>query len=104
MTKITFVATDGSEQTIDARAGESVMEAAVRNDIAGIDADCGGACACATCHVYIDAAFEQTVGKAEDLEQSMLEFTDQKQPNSRLCCQIEVVETMDGLSVITPNN
>ena len=102
MTKITFIEHDGAEHIVDAKNGASVMEAAIENSIPGIDADCGGACACATCHVYVDAAFMDAVGQPGDMEKSMLDFADGVQDNSRLSCQISVSDKLDGLKVTTP--
>ncbi|MEM9841115.1 MAG: 2Fe-2S iron-sulfur cluster-binding protein, partial [Pseudomonadota bacterium] len=76
MAKIIYVDHEGTERTVDAANGESVMEAAIKNSIPGIDADCGGACACATCHVYVDEGFMEKVGSPEDMEQSMLDFAE----------------------------
>ena len=94
----------GNTRMIEASIGESLMEAAVRNAIPGIDADCGGACACATCHVYVDEAFLEKVGTAEDMEQSMLDFAERVQPNSRLACQILLSDKLEGLIVATPES
>jgi 2Fe-2S ferredoxin len=80
------------------------MEAAIKNSIPGIDADCGGACACATCHVYVDEAFMEKVGNPEDMEQSMLDFAENVQSNSRLSCQITVSDDLEGLKVTTPES
>jgi 2Fe-2S ferredoxin len=80
------------------------METAIKNSIPGIDADCGGACACATCHVYVDEAFMPKVGEPEDMEQSMLDFAENVQSNSRLSCQITVSDELDGLKVTTPES
>lgn len=102
MVKITFVDFEGTERSVDANIGESVMEAAVRNNIPGIDADCGGACACATCHVYVDPAYLAKTGEQQAMEQSMLDFADGVKENSRLSCQISVSEALDGLKVTTP--
>ena len=104
MAKITYVDHEGNELVIDARNGETVMETAIKNSVPGIDADCGGACACATCHVYVDEAFMETVGTAEDMESSMLDFAENLQPNSRLSCQIIVSDELDGLRVTTPES
>lgn len=104
MTKIIYVDHEGNEREIDAKNGESVMEVAVKNSVPGIDADCGGACACATCHVYVDDAFMEKVGSAEDMELSMLDFAENVKPNSRLSCQISVSDKLDGLRVTTPEN
>ncbi len=104
MTKITYIDHEGNEREIDAKNGETVMETAIKNSIPGIDADCGGACACATCHVYVDEAFIEKVGKPQDMEQSMLDFAENVQANSRLCCQISVSDDLDGLRVTTPES
>jgi 2Fe-2S ferredoxin len=104
MAKITYVDHEGTERVVEATNGESVMEAAIKNSIPGIDADCGGACACATCHVYVDEAFMGKVGSPEDMEQSMLDFAENVQANSRLSCQISVGDDLDGLKVTTPES
>ena len=78
------------------------MEAAVKNSVPGIDADCGGACACATCHVYVDAAWTDKVGERGNLEESMLGFADTAEPTSRLACQIKLTDQLDGLVVRLP--
>jgi len=78
------------------------MEAAVKHAVPGIDADCGGACACATCHVYVSEAWRAAVGDANEIEQSMLDFADNVKPNSRLSCQIKVTSALDGLVVTLP--
>lgn len=102
MTKITYVEHDGTQHTVDVRNGLSVMEGAVKNSVPGIDADCGGACACATCHVYVDEAWADKTGAASAMEESMLDFAEGVQPNSRLSCQIKVVDDLDGLIVRMP--
>ena len=104
MAKIIYVDHEGTERTVEATNGESVMESAIKNSIPGIDADCGGACACATCHVYVDEAFMEKVGAPEDMEQSMLDFAENVQSNSRLSCQISVSDELDGLKVTTPES
>ena len=104
MAKITYVDHEGTEREIEATNGESVMEVAIKNSIPGIDADCGGACACATCHVYVDDAFMDKVGQADDMEQSMLDFAENVQANSRLSCQISVTDELEGLKVTTPES
>ena len=104
MTKITYVDHDGTERVIEAKNGETVMETAVKNSIPGIDADCGGACACATCHVYVDEAFMDKVGTQEEMEKSMLDFAENVQANSRLSCQITISDALDGLRVTTPES
>ncbi len=104
MAKITYIEHSGQSHTIDAKPGQSVMEGAVKNNIPGIDADCGGACACATCHVYVDEAWADAAGKASVMEESMLDFADNVQPNSRLSCQIIISDALDGLIVHMPEN
>ena len=104
MTKITYIDHEGNEREIDAKNGETVMETAIKNSVPGIDADCGGACACATCHVYVDEAFLDKVGKPQDMEQSMLDFAENVKDNSRLCCQISVSDELEGLRVTTPES
>ena len=104
MAKITYIEHDGTEHVIDVKSGLSVMEGAVKNNIPGIDADCGGACACATCHVYVDEAWLDRIEPASDMERSMLDFAENPQPNSRLACQIKVRPEIDGLLVQTPES
>ena len=104
MVKITYVDIDGNERTVDVKAGSTVMEGAIRNNVPGIDADCGGACACATCQVYVDEAWLEKVGEQSDMEKSMLEFGNDVKPNSRLSCQILVTDALDGLRVHTPKS
>ncbi|MET0293466.1 MAG: 2Fe-2S iron-sulfur cluster-binding protein [Phenylobacterium sp.] len=102
MAKITYIEADGTEHVADVRNGLSVMEGAVKNDVPGIDADCGGACACATCHVYVDEAWRDKTGTASAMEESMLDFAENVEPNSRLSCQIKVSDALDGLVVRMP--
>ena len=104
MAKITYIEHDGTEHTVEVKPGLSVMEGAVRNNVPGIDADCGGACACATCHVYVDAAWEAKTGSRSAMEDSMLDFAENVEPNSRLSCQIKVTADLDGLVVRTPES
>ena len=104
MAKITYIDHEGNERTIDAKNGRAVMEVAIENGVRGIDADFDGACACATCHVYVDEAFMEKVGAQEAMEQSMLDFAENVKPNSRLCCQIQVSDALDGLKVTTPES
>ena len=104
MAKITFIEHSGDEHEVEAKAGLSVMEAAVKNNVPGIDADCGGACACATCHVYVDEAWLAGTGERTAMEQSMLEFAEGVEPNSRLACQIRIDEALDGLVVRLPES
>ncbi|QDZ01925.1 (2Fe-2S)-binding protein [Nitratireductor mangrovi] len=102
MTKITYFAHDGTEFTVEAEDGSTVMENAIKNAVPGIEAECGGACACATCHVYVDEAWTETVGEPEAMEEDMLDFAYDVQPNSRLSCQIKVRPELDGLVVRVP--
>jgi len=102
MPKITYISFDGTSQTVNAALGSTVMETAIRNLVAGIEGECGGACACATCHVYVDDAWVGLVGKPEPMEEDMLDFASNVQPNSRLSCQIKVTAGLDGLIVRTP--
>jgi 2Fe-2S ferredoxin len=102
MPKITFKDYSGTARTIDAENGSTVMETAIRNNIPGIEAECGGACACATCHVYIDEVWREKVGEPSPMEEDMLDFGYDVRPNSRLSCQIKVTDTLDGLVVTTP--
>lgn len=104
MPKITYVDFQGTERIVEARVGDTVMETANSNDVPGIDADCGGACACATCHVYIDPDWFKMVGEPQDIEAEMLEVAEAVKPNSRLSCQIVVTEEMDGLVLQTPES
>ena len=104
MPKITYIEHNGKEHVVEVPAGWSVMEGAVKNLIPGIDADCGGACACATCHVYVDEAWLGITGTPVpgSQEASMLSFAALAQPNSRLSCQIAVTAALDGLVVRLP--
>jgi 2Fe-2S ferredoxin len=104
MAKITYIEHDGKAHIIEVKPGQSVMEGAVKNNIPGIDADCGGACACATCHVYVDDAWADKTGKSSVMEESMLDFANDLQPTSRLSCQIIVSDALDGLIVRMPEN
>ena len=102
MTKLTIVAFDGTPHELDVSNGSTVMENAVRNSIPGIDAECGGACACATCHVYVDDAWSAVVGPPEAMEEDMLDFAYDVRPTSRLSCQIKMSDALDGLVVHVP--
>ena len=104
MAKITYVEHDGTEHVIEVKSGLSVMEGAVKNNIPGIDADCGGACACATCHVYVDDAWREKTGSKSAMEESMLDFAENVEENSRLSCQIKVSDALEGLIVRMPES
>jgi 2Fe-2S ferredoxin len=102
MPKITFIDAQGESRTVEGETGSTVMEVAVRNAIPGIEAECGGACACATCHVYVDDAWAAKTGHPESMEEDMLDFAFDVRPTSRLSCQIRVKDDLDGLIVRTP--
>ena len=102
MPKITYKDFNGNSKTIDVNNGLSIMEGAIQNDIPGIDADCGGSMACATCHVYIEEKWINKLPKAEDAEIDMIDMAFEPKKNSRLSCQIIVDNELDGLTVITP--
>jgi len=102
MPKIVYIDQEGTRREVDAQVGETVMEAAVRNQVPGIEADCGGACACATCHVYVDPGWTATTGSPAEMEEDMLDFAYDVRENSRLSCQLRVSEEFDGLVVTTP--
>ena len=104
MDKIHFVDHTGEKRTIEVENGATVMEAAIRNAIPGIEAECGGACACATCHVYVDEAWREKTGSPSAMEESMLDFADNVEANSRLSCQIKVTAELDGLVVRMPSS
>lgn len=103
MAKITFVQPDGNKQTVEAEVGLTVMETAKKALISGIEAECGGACACATCHVYIDDAWRERVGGPNEMEEDMLDFAFDVRDESRLACQIKVTDGLDGLVVRVPD-
>ncbi|GAB5375847.1 MAG: 2Fe-2S iron-sulfur cluster-binding protein [Acuticoccus sp.] len=102
MAKITYITHDGEEHKVDADAGATVMEIAVRAMVPGIEAECGGACACATCHVYVDEAWRGKTGSPSPMEEDMLDFAYEQQEGSRLSCQIKVSDELDGLVVRIP--
>jgi len=103
MPKITYIEYGGKSHTIDVANELTVMEGAVQNDIPGIDADCGGACACATCHVYVDKKWFNKLPKAEEAEIDMLDVAFEPKKFSRLGCQISVTDELDGLVVKMPS-
>ena len=104
MPKITYIEFDGREHPVEVKPGLSVMEGAIKNNVPGIDADCGGACACATCHVYVDENFQAETGRASAMEESMLDFAEGVTELSRLSCQIKVTDELDGLKVTMPES
>ena len=103
MPKITYIESSGNKKTIEVDKGLTVMEGAVQNNIPGIDADCGGSMACATCHVYVKEEWFNKLPKAEDAEQDMIDMAFEPKKNSRLSCQLIVSEELDGLVVTTPS-
>ena len=103
MTKIIYKDHQGNSKTVEVDNGLSVMEGAVQNEIPGIDADCGGAMACATCHVYVEEKWFSKLPKAEDAEVDMLDMAFEPKKNSRLSCQIIVSDELDGLIVNIPS-
>ena len=103
MVQITFVQPDGTRQVVEAEPGVTVMEAAKLNLVPGIEAECGGACSCATCHVYVDAAWLAKTGKPSQMEEDMLDFAFDVREQSRLSCQIKVTSDLDGLIVQVPD-
>ena len=102
MPKITYIDSKGSSKTIEVEKGLSVMEGAIQNDISGIDADCGGSMACATCHVYVEEKWLDKIPKAEEAEIDMIDMAIEPKKNSRLSCQIIISDELDGLTVTTP--
>lgn len=104
MPRITYIENDGTAHRLEIRNGLSLMEGAVRNGIAGIDAECGGVCACGTCRVMIAPEWAAAVGTAKAMEAAMLELDDEARSTSRLACQIEVTALLDGLIVYVPDS
>jgi ferredoxin, 2Fe-2S len=102
MPKITYIEHDGTSRTVEADVGATVMETALKNDVAGIVAECGGACTCATCLVHVEEAWLDKVGTRSAEEEDQLDFAFDVRPNSRLSCQIKVTDALDGLVVHTP--
>ena len=103
MPQVTFIEHDGTAHIVTATIGKTLMEAAVDNNVPGIDADCGGACACATCHVFVTPEWEALTGDRTEAEIAMLNFAAEVKPNSRLSCQIPITASLDGLVVHMPD-
>jgi 2Fe-2S ferredoxin len=103
MSKVTYIESSGDRRVVDLEPGLSVMEGAVQNGVRGIAANCRGSCACATCHVYVDEAWQMRTGARNELEEAMLEMADDLRPNSRLACQITMTKELDGLVVHVPD-
>ena len=105
MPKVIYVQPDGTRREVEVESGYTVMEGALNNDIDGIVAECGGACACATCHAYIDKAWADRLPEMDDMEDCMLDSAYERRDDSRLTCQVEVTEALDGLVVrVAPGN
>ena len=104
MPTIHFLTRDGSTVEIDAKPGLSLMEVAIDNEVAGIVAECGGACACATCHVYVDTAWQDKLPAMDDMEDAMLDAVMERESGSRLSCQVEITPELDGLRVRVAEN
>ena len=102
MPKITYKDDQKNSKTIEVEKGLSIMEGAIQNDVPGIDADCGGSMACATCHVYVEEKWLDKIPKAEEAEEDMIDMAYEPKKNSRLSCQIIVTDELDGLTVTTP--
>ena len=102
MPRVTFIEFNGTEHTVDANSGESLMLAAVNNGVPGIDADCGGACACGTCHCFIAEDWSELAGTADPMEESMLSMRPDRTEASRLSCQIQVSDAMEGMVIRLP--
>lgn len=102
MVKINFTDHSGTTRTVDVEAGATVMEGAIRNAIPGIEAECGGACACATCHVWVAEDWKEKTGDPSPMEEDMLDFAFDVRPTSRLSCQIKVAPELEGLTVTVP--
>ena len=102
MAKIKYIEFNGEEHLVDVQNGLTVMEGAIKNKVPGIDADCGGACACATCHVYVNKEWLSKLPSKEDTEEDMLDFAFDVKENSRLSCQLTVTDELDGLIVDLP--
>ena len=103
MPKITYIEHNGKSHTLNVENGLTVMEGAIQNNISGIDADCGGGCACATCHVYVDEKWFDKLSKKEEAEQDMLDMAFEPNKFSRLSCQLTVTDDMDGMVVKMPS-
>jgi 2Fe-2S ferredoxin len=102
--KVTYVESSGKAHTIEVKEGWSLMEGAVKHLVPGIDADCGGACACATCQVYVDPAWQGKLPPKSDMEEAMLDFAQERKPSSRLSCQLRMTAALDGIVVHLPKS
>jgi len=104
MPKVKYIDPNGKEHEVDVPPGWSLMEGAVKNLVPGIDADCGGACACATCHVYVDKEWLGKLPPKAEMEETMLDFAQDVEPNSRLSCQIQMTPELDGIVLRVPKS
>lgn len=104
MVRVRYVDADRSERLVEVAAGVTLMEAAVKNGVVSIEGECGGACACATCHVYIPPEWAHLTGLPQEYERVMLEFGVEVDERSRLGCQIKITPEMDGMTVLTPRS
>ena len=104
MPKITYIDQTGREYVVDGENGQTVMETAIKHDVPGIVAECGGACSCATCHVYVDDAYRAVTGEPSQMEEDMLDFAFDVRPESRLSCQLRITDDYDGLIVRVPEH
>ena len=104
MPKVIYITRDQQSHEVDVPNGYTVMEGAINNNIEGIVAECGGACACATCHSYVDESWLSRVPPMDDMEDSMLDAAYERKPNSRLTCQIEMTSELDGLVIHVADN
>jgi 2Fe-2S ferredoxin len=102
MAKITYIEFNGAEHAVDVEPGQTLMQGARDNNIPGIDADCGGACVCGTCHVYVEPAWQQRLAIRTEIEKATIEFSSDVVPHSRLACQIKITPDLDGLVVRMP--
>jgi 2Fe-2S ferredoxin len=104
MPKVTFIEHNGREHSVEAEVGETLMEAAIKHGVPGIVAECGGACSCATCHVYVDEKWRESAGEPSEMEEDMLDFAFDVRANSRLSCQVRVSPALEGLVVRIPEH
>jgi len=102
MIKVTYIEHDGTSREVDVEEGVNLMDAALDNMVPGIDGDCGGVCACATCHVHVDPAWADKLAPMDATEDAMLELADNRDKSSRLCCQLKASPELDGIIVHTP--
>jgi len=102
--RLNFTSPDGTETAVDAFSGYTVMEAAMVKDVPGIKAECGGCCACATCHIYVDPAWANKINPMDEHEDAMLEAALDRKDSSRLACQVEITDEMDGFKAVVADN